>query len=108
MTEQSKIWVLYVRVSTQDQSCELQKRELTQFAAARNWTVVRVYEDQATGTNANRPQLKELLRDARERKVDGILLWKLDRFFRSLKDLVVTLQELSDLGVQFISLKDNI
>lgn len=99
---------VYVRVSTQDQSCELQSRELTEYARARGWEVVQVYEDKATGTNANRPLLKALIEDSRQRRIDVVLVWKLDRFARSLKDLVVMLQELGDLGVAFVSLRDNI
>jgi len=52
--------------------------------------------------------LKALLSDARKRKLNVVICWKLDRFFRSLKDLVTTLQELSELGIEFISLRDNI
>lgn len=99
---------LYVRVSTQDQSCELQKRELTAYAEARGWHIAGIYEDKATGTNANRPMLKTLMADARARKVDVLLVWKLDRFARSLKDLLTMLQEISDLGIAFVSFKDQI
>jgi DNA invertase Pin-like site-specific DNA recombinase len=99
---------VYVRVSTSDQSTELQIRELSQFIHARGWDSFKVYEDKATGTNGNRPHLKQLLLDARQRKLDIVIIWKLDRLFRSLKDLITTLQEFTELGVDFISLKDNI
>lgn len=99
---------LYVRVSTSDQSTELQLRELNQFTQARGWTTIKVYKDKATGTNGNRPLLKQLLSDARQRKIDVVIIWKLDRLFRSLKNLISTLQEFTELGVDFISLKDNI
>jgi putative DNA-invertase from lambdoid prophage Rac len=99
---------IYLRVSTLEQSTELQRRELEQFAQARGWQIVQVYEDKATGTNNNRPMLRELMRDARQRKLDVIICWKLDRFFRSLKDVIATLSEFNDLGVEFISLKDHI
>jgi len=98
----------YVRVSTQDQSCDLQKNDLIEYCNKRGWPDFAIYEDKATGTNGNRPMLKQLLRDARERKIDLIVCWKLDRLFRSLKDLLVTLQDLTDLGVEFVSLRDNI
>lgn len=97
---------IYVRVSTQDQSCELQRRELTQYCQARGWTILRVYEDKASGTTSNRIMLQELLADARARKIDIVVCWKMDRFARSLKDLVGMLQEFTDLGVSFCSLKD--
>lgn len=99
---------IYVRVSTQEQSCELQREELSRFTAARGWEVVGVYEDKATGTDGKRPMLQALLSDARARKFDILLCWKLDRVFRSLKGLVTTLQELSELGIEFVSLKDQI
>lgn len=100
---------IYVRVSTSDQSTELQKQEILQFVKAREWTQFEVFEDNGkTGTNGNRPALKQLLQSARERKIDLVVCWKLDRLFRSLKDLVVTLQEFQDLGVEFVSLKDNL
>jgi DNA invertase Pin-like site-specific DNA recombinase len=101
--------VLYLRVSTTDQSLDLQRNELTDFAKARGWQIVKTYEDfGVSGTTANRPQLKELMRDARARRFDVLCVFKLDRFARSLKDLVSMLQELSDLGVQFVSLRDQI
>lgn len=99
---------LYLRVSTQDQSCELQRRELLAFAESRGWIVTEVFEDKATGTNGNRPALKAFLKHARERNCDIALIWKMDRLARSLKDLIGMLQELSDLGVEFVSLRDNI
>lgn len=99
---------VYLRVSTQDQSTDLQRREIEAYIASRHWPKPTFYEDKASGTHANRPMLKALLNDSRQRKVDVIVTWKLDRFFRSLKDLVVTLQELDELGIAYISLKDQI
>lgn len=99
---------LYVRVSTQDQSCDLQKVELLQFLEQKGWKLFEIYEDKATGTNTNRPMLQKLLSDARNKKFNAIVCWKLDRLFRSLKDLILTLQELNELGIDFISLRDNL
>ena len=99
---------IYVRVSTQDQSLDLQKSELARFAKARGWKVQHVYEDKATGTNDNRPHLKELMRAAHAREFDVLLIWKLDRLFRSIKGLVTTVQDLQALGIAFVSLKDQI
>jgi DNA invertase Pin-like site-specific DNA recombinase len=104
----TKLVAIYVRVSTADQSCDLQKRELLAHIKSQQQTVFRIYEDKRTGTNNKRPQLQELLQDARDKKFSIIICWKLDRLFRSLKDLITTLQEFSDLGVAFVSLKDNI
>lgn len=99
---------LYLRVSTLDQSTEIQQHELIAYAKARGWTQLALYEDHATGTNDLRPALRRLLRDARERRIDIVLCWKLDRLFRSLHDLLSTLEEFQSLGVEFISIKDQI
>lgn len=99
---------IYTRVSTLDQSCELQIRELKEFAERRGWNVVAVFEEKMSGTTANRPQLKQLQKLVAERKIDVVLTWKLDRLFRSLKDLLSVLQDWSDLGVEMVSLRDNI
>lgn len=97
---------LYVRVSTTDQNPEMQHVELNAYASARNFNVTHTYEDRASGTNTNRPAFKEMLSSARARQIDLILVWKLDRFARSMRDLVVHLQELDDIGVKFVSLRD--
>lgn len=99
---------IYTRVSTLDQSCELQIRELKEFAERRGWKVVAVFEEKMSGTTANRPQLKQLQKLVAERKIDVVLTWKLDRLFRSLRDLLSVLQDWSDLGVEMVSLRDNI
>lgn len=97
---------IYTRVSTSDQSCELQIRELREFAERRGWNVIDVFEEKMSGTKSNRPQLKELQKLVVSRKVDIVLIWKLDRLFRSLTDLLSVLQDWSDLGVELCSLKD--
>lgn len=104
---QRKIGV-YLRVSTDKQDLSMQKAQLLDYCKARNWDELSIYQDIGTGTNANRYGLKNLMSDAKTRKIDIILIWKLDRLFRSLKDLVVTLNDLDELGVMLISLKDQI
>ncbi len=98
---------MYVRVSTEEQNTAMQERELREYAARRDWEVT-LYSDQATGTNTDRPQFQKMMREVRAGKVDTILVWKLDRIFRSLRDLVRTLAELRDLGVAFVSLKESL
>jgi DNA invertase Pin-like site-specific DNA recombinase len=105
---ESKRVAVYVRVSTQEQSCDLQKSEILTFIGLKSWTLARIYEDKATGTNANRPMLKAMLEDAKQGQFDLIVSWKLDRLFRSLKDLILTLHELSAYGIEFVAIKDNI
>lgn len=99
---------IYCRVSTLDQSVEMQREELLAYAKARGFEVVKVYEDQMSGTKANRPALMQMERDAKERKFDCILIWKLDRLFRSLKNLLVLIQAWDECGVKLISLKDGL
>lgn len=99
---------IYTRVSTLDQSCELQISELKEFAVRRGWNVVAVFEEKMSGTTVNRPQLKQLQKLVAERKIDVVLTWKLDRLFRSLRDLLSVLQDWSELGVEMVSLRDNI
>ena len=99
---------LYIRVSTQDQSLDLQRSELLAFAKARGWHVTKIYDDRATGTNDNRPKLKDLMKAASGREFDVILIWKLDRLFRSIKGLVTSIQDFQALGIAFVSLKDQI
>lgn len=101
---------LYARCSTtRDQSTDAQLRELNNYCRARGWAVVEEIIDHGfSGTNANRPGLKKLLELARTRKIDTVVILKLDRLFRSLRHVVTTLQELSDLGVEFISVCDQV
>jgi DNA invertase Pin-like site-specific DNA recombinase len=99
---------IYLRCSTSDQSVELQKRELLKFAELRGWDEFQIFQDSASGTNSNRKGLKALMGAAQKREIDIVLVWKLDRFARSLKDLVNMMNELSEVGVFFVSLKDNI
>jgi DNA invertase Pin-like site-specific DNA recombinase len=98
----------YLRVSTQHQSTDLQRVELESYIRARGWVDIKFYEDQATGTNGNRPGLKSLMSDVRNRKIDIVISWKMCRLFRSLKDLVSTLEEFRQLGVDYISYKDQL
>lgn len=99
---------IYARVSTSDQDCSLQISELKKYCVARGWSIQNIYEEKLSGTTDKRPRLQQLMRDARERKFDVVLVWKLDRFARSIKSLVTNVQELSDLNIQFVSLKDQL
>jgi len=100
----------YVRVSTNNgqQNPEVQLNDMRPFAESREWSLVGEYVDHCTGSKESRPELNRLLADARQRKFDVIVVWKLDRFARSLKHLVTALAEFESLGVQFVSLKDNL
>jgi hypothetical protein len=97
---------LYARISTHDQqTLPLQVKAMRQYARRRNWKVVKTVEDVGSGAG-ERPQREELIKAARRRQIDAILVWRLDRWGRSLLDLIGSLQELSTLGVGFVSLCD--
>jgi DNA invertase Pin-like site-specific DNA recombinase len=100
---------LYARVSTTDQNCELQLADLRQYARARGWDVTGEYVDTGwSGAKANRPALGRLMADARARRLDAVLVWKLDRWGRSVADSIRGIQELVSLGVRFIAVTQNI
>ena len=94
---------IYVRVSTADQNCELQLRELHDHAAQHGWPVVGDYQDVMSGVKTHRPALTALMNDARARKFDCLLVWKLDRFGRSLVDCLNRIRDLETDGVRFIA-----
>ena len=102
---------IYARVSTLDkgQDVELQLSELRTYATARGWGIFKEYVDIGqSGSKEQRPSFIQLMEDSRRRKIDIILVWRLDRFGRSLKQLVVSLDELKTIGVGFVSLKESL
>jgi putative DNA-invertase from lambdoid prophage Rac len=94
---------IYARVSTADQHNAIQVRELTEYLQRRGWELSGVYQDTMSGAKATRPGLDKLMTDARQRRFDAVLVWKLDRFGRSLVHCVSGIQELSSLGIRFIA-----
>ena len=101
---------LYARVSTLNgQDPEMQLSELREYVSRRGWTITTEYVDQGvSGSKESRPQLNQLMADAHRRKFDAVLVWKIDRFGRSLKHLVNALADLCAYGVAFISFRDNL
>jgi DNA invertase Pin-like site-specific DNA recombinase len=102
---------LYARVSTVNhhQDPEMQLAELREYCLRRGWEIVAEYVDKGiSGTKDSRPALNRMMTDAHSRKFDAVLVWKLDRFARSLKHLVNALAEFEALGVAFVSLRDNL
>jgi DNA invertase Pin-like site-specific DNA recombinase len=97
---------LYARVSTHDQqTLPMQLAAMREYAKRRGWKVA--LEEKEVGSGAKtRPKRKELLRAARRREVDAIVVWRLDRWGRSLLDVITTLQELHAVGVGFVSLTE--
>jgi len=97
----------YLRVSKLDQDPQLQDDETAHLATARGWQVVDTYVDHGvSGTRERRPQLDRLLRDARKRRFDAVLVWRSDRLFRSLRHMVGTIEELTELGIGFVSARE--
>ena len=101
---------LYARVSTSNgqQDPEMQLRELREYAKHRELIIIDEYVDRMTGSKDCRPAINRLMGDAYQRRFDVVLVWKLDRFGRSLRHLVNAIAELEALGVAFISLRDNL
>jgi len=99
---------VYGRVSTNKQECETQLRDLREYAAQRGFEVIEEYVDRLTGMKDSRPALNRLMLDAKQRKFDAVLVWKLDRWGRSVADSIKSIQELTSLGVRFIAVTQNI
>jgi DNA invertase Pin-like site-specific DNA recombinase len=100
---------IYARVSTKDQSWELQVRDLRAYCQARGFDLVREYIDVGqSGAKDSRPELNILMDDARKRQFDAIVVWRFDRFARSTKHLLTALEEFRALGIQFISYQENV
>jgi putative DNA-invertase from lambdoid prophage Rac len=97
---------LYARVSTNDQqTLPMQSRAMREYAARRGWTISVQVREVGSGA-AKREAREKLLAAARRREIDVVLVWRLDRWGRSVADLLATLQELEHLGVGFVSLTE--
>jgi DNA invertase Pin-like site-specific DNA recombinase len=104
---------LYVRVSTNnrasrnqavfEQNPEVQEMPLRQMAEQRGWTVSKVYADRMSGASESRPGLNALMADARRGAFDVVVVWRFDRFARSIEQLVLALAEFRTLGIDFVS-----
>jgi len=100
---------LYCRVSTNDQSVAMQLADLRSYCMQRGFTIFREYSDTGiSGTKERRPALDALMADAHKGKFQVVLVWRFDRWARSSKHLVMTLEELRHLGIEFISYQENI
>ena len=97
---------IYARVSTPDgkgQSPEMQLRELREHCERRGWTIAGEYVDRMTGTKESRPQLDRLMIDAHKRRFDVVIVWKFDRFARSVSHLLRALETFKALRIDFVS-----
>ena len=105
---------IYIRVSTTsksrqgdvtsfDQNPAVQEHSLRDLVRQRGWELVKVYQDRASGAKESRPGLDALMADARRGSFDAVVVWRFDRFARSVKQLVLALEEFRALRIQFIS-----
>ena len=99
---------LYCRVSTGDQTCENQLRDLREYCRARSWTDVREFTDTGSGSKERRPGLDKMLSEIRAGKVSHCVTAAFDRVSRSTKHLIEMLELFRHLGVEFISLREQI
>ena len=98
---------IYVRVSTNEQETAMQETELKEYCDSRGWSCS-VYRGKTSGAKNDRPALNGLLSDLRKRKADVLVVWAFDRLARSLKQLLAIAEECQSLGVDLVSLKQNV
>ncbi|MFY9528492.1 MAG: recombinase family protein [Candidatus Acidiferrales bacterium] len=101
---------LYARVSTahNGQDPQMQLRELREYCQRRGWTVASEYVDVEHGNVDSRPQLNELFRQAKMRRFDAVVVYRYDRFARSMRQLVNALEEFRALGIEFVSIHEGV
>jgi putative DNA-invertase from lambdoid prophage Rac len=100
---------IYGRVSTDDQTADLQIRECTEYCTRRGWLIAGTYVDTGwSGSKASRPQLNRLMKDASQHRFDAVMVWKLDRFGRSVGNFIEHLQSLESYGVRFMAITQTI
>ncbi len=115
MTPTKPLAAIYVRVSTQEQaqqgfSLNAQQESLENYAKALGYEIFKIYRDEGKSAKdlKHRPEMMQMLEDAEKKKFSAIFIYKLDRFSRSLKDLILTIDKLKDWNVDFVSLQDKI
>lgn len=99
---------IYARVSTLDQEPENQLQELRRYAQSRGWSAAEYVDRGVSGAKDRRPALDQMLADAKRRRFDVLVCWRLDRLGRNLRHLITLLDDLQTLGVPFVSLAEGI
>jgi DNA invertase Pin-like site-specific DNA recombinase len=99
---------IYARVSTFDQEPENQLQELRRYVEARGWSGQEYVDKGVSGAKDRRPALDQLIADAKRRRFDVLICWRLDRLGRNLRHLVTLIEELQTLGIAFVSLGEGI
>jgi DNA invertase Pin-like site-specific DNA recombinase len=99
---------LYSRVSTEVQNTDGQETEMKEYAKHRGWEVSKIYRDKMSGAKSSRPALDELMADAKKRRMDIVLVWRFDRFARSVSHLLQALETFRTVGIDFVSLSEQV
>src|SRR6476469_4132873 len=100
---------LYARVSTLNgQNPEMQLHEMRDYCQRRGFMIANEYVDKGSGARERRPGLDRLMADCRRRLADAVVVYRYDRFARSLRQLVQALGEFDALGIQFVSLHEGV
>jgi len=99
---------IYARVSTLDQTADNQLLELRRYVAARGWSAVEYVDRGVSGAKDRRPALDQMLADAKRRRFDVLICWRLDRLGRNLRHLILLLDELTAVGIGFVTLGEGI
>lgn len=99
---------IYTRVSTSEQTCENQLIELRRYVEARGWTATEFVDTAVSGSQERRPALDALMKDAKRRRFDVLVVWRLDRLGRNLRHLLNLLEDVQALGIAFVSLGEGI
>jgi DNA invertase Pin-like site-specific DNA recombinase len=105
--KQTKV-AIYSRVSGSGQNAEMQIRELQAYCRTRGWKIAGEYSDRTSGALDSRPELNRLMADADRRRFDVVAVWKFDRFARSVSHLLRALETFRALGIEFLSLSENV
>jgi len=108
MTTRPKRAAIYARVSTLDQTTENQLVELRRYVETRGWAATEYVDEGVSGAKDRRPALDSMVLDARRRRFDVVVCWRLDRLGRNLKHLITLLEDFEALGVAFVSLAEGI
>src|SRR4249920_2161746 len=99
---------IYARVSTLEQTSENQLVEVRRYVELRGWSITEYVDEGVSGTKDRRPALDQLVRDAKRRRFDVVVCWRLDRLGRNLKHLITLLEDFQALGIAFVSLAEGI
>jgi DNA invertase Pin-like site-specific DNA recombinase len=95
-----------VRVSTGEQNTGAQEKAIRDYVARRGWTLQKIYRDEISGSTNRRPGLDQMMKDCRRGSIDVVVVWKFDRFARSLKTLISGLELCRALGIDFVSVTE--